>query len=73
MATDNTINNLFIEAMSGRKKDGKQFSVTICDNETGEVLQVLGDSTYGGYSYSVACEVADDFDKNKYFTVIQEI
>ena len=73
MATDNSINNLFIEAMSGRKKDSKQFSVTICDNETGEVLQVLGDSTYGGYSYSVACEVANDFDKNKCFTFIQEI
>lgn len=59
--------------MSGRKKGSNQYSVTICDNETGEVLQVLGDSTYGGYSYFVACEVAEDFDKNKYFTVIQEI
>lgn len=73
MATDNTINNLFIEAMSGRKKGSEQFSVTICDNETGEVLQVLGDSIYGGYSYSVACEVANDFNKNKYLTFIKEI
>lgn len=73
MATDNTINNLFIEAMSGRKKDRKQYSVIVCDNEAGEVLRVLGDSTFGGYSYQVACEVADDFDKNKYFTIIQEI
>lgn len=71
--TNYTINNLFIEAMSGKKQNRKQYAVKICDNKTGEVLQVLGDATFGGYSYSVACEVADDFDKNKYFTVIQEI
>lgn len=66
----NIINQMFISAI-GAKSPKKQYQVIISKNS--EIVQILGDLTFGGYSEIVAKDIQQEYTRKGFSVEIKQL
>ena len=67
---DNKINQMFISSI-GAKSPKKQYQVIISKNS--EIVQILGDSIFGGYSEIVAKDIQQEYTRKGFSVEIKQL